>query len=79
MAVLAFFLRNRDRVSGVWQTRIAPGLAVLGLLGCLWLVLSNFTLVTGGSVGLSAVLAAIPFLGLVIGALAWKPSTSISS
>ncbi len=79
VAVLVFFLRNKDRVSGVWQTRIAPGLAVLGLLGCLWLVLSNFTLVTGGSVGLSTVLAAIPFLGLVIGALAWKPSTSISS
>ncbi|AQA04631.1 amino acid transporter [Mycobacterium sp. MS1601] len=79
IAVLVFFLRNRDRVSGVWQTRIAPTVAVLGLLGCLWLVLSNFTLVTGGSVGLSAVLAAIPFLGLVVGALAWKPSTSISS
>lgn len=79
IAVLAFFLRNRDRVSGVWQTRIAPALAVLGLLGCLWLVLSNFTLVTGGSVTLSAILAAVPFLGLVIGALAWKPSTSIAT
>jgi amino acid transporter len=78
ISVLVFFVRNRDRVSGVWQTRIAPALAVLGLLGCLWLVLSNFTLVTGGSFGLSFVLAAIPFLGLVVGALAWKPSTSIS-
>jgi amino acid transporter len=79
IAVLAFFLRNRDRVSGVWQTRIAPAVAVLGLLGSLWLVLSNFTLVTGGSVTLSTILAAIPFVGLVVGALAWKPSTSIST
>ena len=79
IAVLAFFLRNRDRVSGVFQTRIAPAIAVLGLLGSLWLVLSNFTLVTGGSVGLSMVLAAIPFVGLVVGALAWKPSTSIAA
>lgn len=79
IAVLAFFLRNRDRVTGMWQTRIAPALAVLGLLGCLWLVLSNFTLVTGGSVAVSAILAAVPFLGLALGALAWKPSTSIST
>jgi amino acid transporter len=79
IAVLAFFLRNRDRVSGVFQTRIAPAVAVLGLLGSLWLVLSNFTLVTGGSVTLSTILAAIPFVGLVVGTLAWKPSTSISA
>ncbi len=58
IAVLVFFLRNRDR-GGLWATRIAPVLAVLGLLASLWLVLSNFTLVTGGSATLSTVLAAI--------------------
>ncbi|MGB3485346.1 MAG: APC family permease [Mycobacterium sp.] len=80
IAVLVFFVRNHGEVSGKpWQTRIAPALAVLGLLCSLWLVLSNFTLVTGGSLGLSVVLAAIPFVGLVVGALAWKPSTSISA
>ncbi|MEW5808899.1 MAG: APC family permease [Actinomycetota bacterium] len=77
VAVLAFFLRNRGH-GGVWTTRIAPTLAVLGLLASLWLVLSNFTLVTGGSVTLSTVLAAIPFLGLVIGFLAWSPSRSLA-
>jgi hypothetical protein len=77
--VLVFFLRNRDRVPGhLWTTRIAPALAVLGLLGSLWLVLSNFTLVTGGSTTLSTILAAIPFLGLVIGFAAWRPSRSIT-
>jgi amino acid transporter len=80
IAVLVFFLHNRDRASDrLWTTRIAPALAVLGLLGSLWLVLSNFTLVTGGSAALSTVLAAIPFVGLIVGHLAWRPSQSLSS
>lgn len=80
IAVLVFFLRNLDRAGGhLVTTRIAPVLAVFGLLGSLWLVLSNFTLVTGGSVTVSTVLAAIPFLGLVVGFAAWRPSRSLSS
>jgi amino acid transporter len=80
IAVLVFFVRNPERASGrTWTTRIAPALAVLGLLGSLWLVLSNFTLVTGGSATLSTVLAAIPFVGLIVGFLAWRPSRSLSS
>jgi amino acid transporter len=68
VAVLVFFLKNRNESRGrPWQTRIAPALACLGLLGSLWLVLSNFTLVTGGSVALSTALAAVPFVGLAIG------------
>ena len=80
IAVLVFFIRNPERASGrMWTTRIAPALAVLGLLGSLWLVLSNFTLVTGGSATLSTILAAIPFVGLIVGFLAWHPSRSLSS
>lgn len=80
VAVLVFFLRNRALgMDGSWTTRIAPALAVLGLLGSLWLVLSNFTLVTGGSATLSTVLAAIPFLGLVVGFAAWRPSRALSA
>ena len=80
VAVLVFFLRNRELATGQsWTTRIAPALAVLGLLGSLWLVLSNFTLVTGGSATLSTVLAAIPFLGLVIGFAAWRPSRALAA
>jgi len=80
VAVLVFFLRNRELgMDGLWTTRIAPALAVLGLLGSLWLVLSNFTLVTGGSATLSTVLAAIPFLGLVVGFAAWRPSRALSA
>lgn len=70
-AVLVFFARNADKAAGrPWQTRIAPAVACLGLLGCLWIVLSNFTLVTGGSVALSTFLAANPFIGFALGYLA---------
>ncbi|MGY4712192.1 APC family permease [Mycolicibacterium sp. CBM1] len=80
IAVLAFFLRQRTHATGrTWATRIAPSLVVLGLLASLWLVLSNFTLVTGGSATLSTILAAIPFAGLAVGALVWRPSQRLSS
>jgi amino acid transporter len=70
VAVLVYFARNREHTRGrLWQTRIAPVVASAGLLGSLWLVLTNFTLVTGGSTTLSTVLAAIPFAGLLIGAV----------
>jgi amino acid transporter len=68
VAVLVYFLRHRENANGrIWQTGIAPALACLGLLASLWLVLSNFTLVTGGSITLSTILAAVPFAGLIIG------------
>lgn len=71
VAVLVFFAKNREYVRGrLWQTRRAPAVACAGLLGSLWLVLSNFTLVTGGSATVSTVLAAIPFAGLLVGSLA---------
>ncbi|MGV9802191.1 APC family permease [Mycobacterium sp. NPDC003449] len=68
-AVLVYFARHGEHARGrPWQTRIAPALACLGLLASLWLVLTNFTLVTGGSATLSTILAAVPFAGFVIGA-----------
>lgn len=79
IAVLTYFARHREQAGGrIWQTRIAPALACLGLLASMWLVLTNFTLVTGGSATLSTVLAAVPFVGLFLGALAWRPARSIS-
>lgn len=73
IAVLAFFgTRSELRAGRTWQTRVAPALACLGLAVSGWLVLSNFTLVTGGSVALSTVLAAIPVAALVAGsAIGW--------
>lgn len=68
IAVLVFFARRPELTAGhTWRTRIAPALAVVGLIISLWLVVSNFTLVTGGSIGVSIVLGLIPVAALVIG------------
>ncbi|MBN3452626.1 APC family permease [Mycobacterium sp. DSM 3803] len=77
VAVLVYFARNPSLVAGrAWQTRIAPALACLGLLASLWLVLTNFTLVTGGSATLSAILAAVPFVGLLAGVAVRPPGNA---
>lgn len=68
LAVLSFLRKVPDLAVGpTWSTRIAPTLASIGLVGCLWLVVSNFTLITGGSLGISIVLAAIPIAALALG------------
>jgi amino acid transporter len=68
IAVLVFFAKRPElSVGHSWRTRIAPALAVVGLLISLWLVVSNFTLVTGGSVGVSVLLGLIPVAALVVG------------
>ncbi|AXK37893.1 APC family permease [Streptomyces armeniacus] len=68
VAVVTFFAREPALAAGrTWQTRIAPALAVLGLLSSLWLVFANFTLITGGSTGVSIALAAIPFAAFAAG------------
>jgi amino acid transporter len=68
IAVLVFFAKRPELSAGrSWRTRIAPVLAVVGLLISLWLVVSNFTLVTGGSVGVSVLLGLIPVAALVAG------------
>jgi amino acid transporter len=71
VAVVAFFIRRPELIRRrSWQTQVAPVLASIGLLASGWLVLTNFTLVTGGSASLSTVLAIIPFLGFAVGAIA---------
>lgn len=68
VAVLVYFSRRPDAARGrVLPTRVAPVVAVLGLLVCAWLVLANFTLVTGGSAGVSTVLALVPVAAFVLG------------
>jgi amino acid transporter len=77
VAVVAFFIRRPELVRGRhWQTRVAPVLGSLGLLASGWLVLTNFTLVTGGSAAVSAALATIPFLGLALGIIAGQRKRS---
>lgn len=70
IAALVYFSRHPEAARGrVLPTRVAPAVAVLGLLVCAWLVISNFTLVTGGSAGVSTVLALIPVAAFVVGCL----------
>lgn len=70
VAVLVFFARSgADRRP--WNTRIAPALGLLGLLGCLVLTIGNFPTLIGGSTGLAlgigAVLVALTAVGVVLG------------
>jgi len=68
VAVLVFFARH-DVDRRRWQTRVAPGLGALGLTACLGLIITNFPLVVGGTVGLAVALGAVPVLAFVLGAL----------
>nr|WP_205708816.1 APC family permease [Kineococcus siccus] len=71
IAVLVFFARHPGASSrGRASTVLAPVLAVSGLLACLWLVLSNFPLVTGGTVLVSTLLALVPAVAFAAGVLA---------
>lgn len=70
VAVLVFFARRRTLAAGrMWATRVLPAAAVIGLVVALWLVLSNFTLVTGGSMVVSVILALVPLGAFVVGIL----------
>jgi len=73
VAVFVFFARRPQLTGGrVWGSRVFPILAVIGLCVALYLVLSNFTLVTGGSPLVSTILAIIPAAAFVIGSLLGK-------
>ena len=73
VAVGAFFIRRPELIRGrSWQTRVAPALASIGLLASGWLVLTNLTLVTGGSAAVSTALATVPFIGLALGVIAGR-------
>lgn len=68
VAVLAFFARNREiRRRLVGRAVVAPVAAIVGLSLSLWLVLANFTMITGGSVVLSVALALLPAAAFVLG------------
>jgi amino acid transporter len=68
VAAFVFFRRRPDLAQGrTMRTRVIPLVAVVGLLISLWLVLSNFTLVTGGGVVLSVILAIVPLAALLLG------------
>ena len=80
VAVLAYFVRHRELSGGrVWQTRIAPATG-LPRLDREHVAGADEFHARSPAVARrsSAALAAIPFVGLVVGALLWRPSRSLS-
>lgn len=69
LAVIVFFAKNPSIRRNLWTTIVIPSAAVLALGISAWLVLSNFTLVTSGSVAVSVGLACVPLAALVIGVI----------
>ncbi len=68
LAVLVFFARRGRLGFSAWRTRIAPALALLGLLTALVLVLMNFEFLIG-SAWLAAVFVCVLVLAIVGGAV----------
>ena len=60
VAVLVFFWRS-GRLAGAspWHTRVAPGIAVLGLTVVVYLAITNFTTLIGGSMTLAVILQVV--------------------
>ncbi|GAA4479855.1 APC family permease [Enteractinococcus fodinae] len=73
VAVITFFAKNPIlRGRKFFRSLVAPTLASAGIVISLWLVLSNFMLVTGGSFAISLFLGLIPFVAFGIGAVFFK-------
>lgn len=67
ISVVKFFASEPNLPESQWKTRIAPTAATVALLACMYLVLSNFVLVTSTPVGVSVVLALIPPVAFIAG------------
>ena len=67
-AVIVFFRRTRLDARP-WHTLVAPALGLAGLLVCLWLTVSNFPTLIGGSPALATAIGAVLVLAFVLGAV----------
>lgn len=67
VAAIVFFVKNPRLRGNVWTSLVVPCVAVLALLTAIWLVLANFTMITGGSAGVSTGLALVPPIAFVVG------------
>jgi amino acid transporter len=68
LAVLVFFRRTRADVRP-WQTVVAPVLGLLGLATFLFLTITNFPTLIGGSPGLAAAIGAVLVVFFAAGVL----------
>lgn len=69
LAVLVFFGRNRALGYSLWRTVIAPGLALIGLVAALILVIMNFEFLIG--VGWLATLFGVVIVAAIVGGVVW--------
>jgi len=69
IAVIVFFIRERDAERSVWRTKIAPLLATAGLLTAMTLVIVNFEFLIG-SLPLAVIFAGV-LVAAVVGGIAW--------
>lgn len=69
VAIVAFFARDRRGFS-VFRVMIAPALGALGLLAGVYLIVTNFDVVSGYSGVVNVILLAIPPLFFAIGVIA---------
>jgi amino acid transporter len=67
-AVIVFFRRTRADVRP-WHTLVAPALGLAGLLVCLWLTITNFPTLIGGSPALATAIGAVLVAAFGIGAV----------
>jgi amino acid transporter len=67
LAVLVFF-RTVDHTANIWQSLLAPTLALVGLVATAWLATANIGLLTG-SEQIAMILLAFLFGALVLGSL----------
>lgn len=68
LAVLVYFRRTRVD-NRPWQTAIAPALGFAGLLVFLWLTITNFPTLIGGSAGLATAIGAVLVVFFAAGAV----------
>jgi len=88
VSVVTFFGRTRADTRP-WQTRIAPGLAGLLILGVTYLIIANFTTLIGGSwttaIWLIITVPVVFAIGLVLNAATkshahrWRPGENLEA
>jgi amino acid transporter len=74
LAVLVYFRKTRVDTRP-WQTVVAPALGFVGLLVFLWLTITNFPTLIGGSAGLATAIGAVLVVFFAAGAL-WARRSS---
>lgn len=67
VAIIVYFRKNRDSDQSAWNTLIAPILSGLLMLYALYLIVSNFELLTGTDKGNALLLAGTAIIAFLIG------------